>query len=78
MLTPASPGVVDRVHTLEDLARHEATDLVLVEGYGSPVMAFIAQVLLPAPAPAARRRGPPRHELGRCGCAAPLIVAWSP
>jgi hypothetical protein len=54
VLPPTSPQSVDRVHTVEDLAGRAATDLVLVDGYTEPVMVYLAERLLPAPAPAAR------------------------
>jgi hypothetical protein len=43
------------VRTLADLAELglAATDVVLVEGYGCPILAGYAERLLPAPAPAA-------------------------
>jgi hypothetical protein len=64
VLSPTSPRAV-RVHTVADLAGRAATDLVLVDGYTEPVMVYLAERLLPAPAPAARTPAVPTAATSR-------------
>jgi hypothetical protein len=58
-----APAPVPTVRTREDLAGLAATDLVLVAGYTEPVMACLAERLLPPPAapPRASTRQTPRR-----------------
>src|SRR5262245_59636476 len=54
-----APDTIPRVRTTADLAGLAATDLVLVEGYSEPVMASLAERLLPpAPRPTPAAPGP--------------------
>jgi hypothetical protein len=53
------PAAVPTVHTLADLAGLAATDLVLVAGTAEPVMAYLAERVLPPPPPANPKPAPP-------------------
>jgi len=54
-----APDTIPRVRTTADLAGLAATDLVLVEGYSEPVMASLAERLLPpTPRPTPAAPGP--------------------